>query len=157
MIYNCLRIKSISESDGKDMSSNAEYDNLVRQKDSAQSQYNACSSRIEECDYLLRRLRPAKEAIVDLKSAFKSNKKVDKKIYNDKHEWEGSTYDSFKSKMSYALETDEIYFDSIDSVLDALNNEITRVENERMKEYGLLGEIGSWINSLANKIENFFN
>lgn len=139
------------------MSSNAEYDNLVRQKDSAQSQYNDCSSRIEECDYLLRRLRPAKDAIVDLKAAFKSNKEVDNQIFKDKHAWEGSTYNSFQSRMSYALDTNDIYFSSIDHVLDSLNTEITRVENLRMKEYGILGEIGSWINSLANQIENFFN
>ena len=56
------------------MSNNAEYDSLVSQKSSAQSQYNACSLRIENCDYLLRRLRLAKESIVELKEAFKSNK-----------------------------------------------------------------------------------
>lgn len=140
------------------MSDNAEYDRLVSQKSSAQSQYNACSSRIETCDYLLRRLRPAKESIVELKEAFKNNKKVDENLYDEKHEWKGSTYNSFISKMSTLIEANDIYYiNSIDYVLDSLNDEITRIENQRMKDYGLLGKLGSWINSLSNEIENFFN
>lgn len=140
------------------MSDNAEYDRLVSQKSSAQSQYNACSSRIENCDYLLRRLRPAKESIVELKEAFKNNKKVDKNLYDEKHEWKGSTYDLFISKMSALIEANDIYYkNSVDYVLDSLNDEITRIENQRMKDYGLLGKLGSWINSLSNEIENFFN
>lgn len=140
------------------MSDNAEYDRLVSQKSSAQSQYNACSSRIENCDYLLRRLRPAKESIVELKEAFKNNKKADKNLYDEKHEWKGSTYDLFISKMSALIEANDIYYkNSVDYVLDSLNDEITRIENQRMKDYGLLGKLGSWINSLSNEIENFFN
>ncbi len=140
------------------MSDNAEYDKLVSQKRSAQSRYNSCQSRIDNCNYLLRRLRKAKESISDLKKSFKDNKKLDEKLRKEKCDWEGFTYDSFKSKMSTLIDTNDDYFKgSIDKVLDSLNNEITRIENKRMSEYGLLGELGSWINSLANKIENFFN
>ena len=140
------------------MSNNAEYDSLVRQKSSAQSQYNACSLRIENCDYLLRRLRLAKESIVELKEAFKSNKKLDKNLREERRDWKGSTNNSFSTKMSTLVDVNDSYYkDSIDHILDSLNNEITRIENQRMSEYGLLGRIGSWINSLANKIENFFN
>lgn len=140
------------------MSGNIEYDRLVSQKSNAQSQYDACSSRIENCDYLLRRLRKAKESIAELKESFKANKKLDKKLYEESPDWKGSTYASFSSKMSsLVIENDDYYKNSIDHVLDSLNNEITRMENQRMSEYGLLGRLGSWINSLANKIENFFN
>lgn len=140
------------------MSNNAEYDSLVNQKSRAQSQYNACSSRIENCDYLLRRLRPAKESIVELKEAFNNNKRVDKNLYEKDHDWKGSTYNSFNAKMLTLNNANDSYYkDSIDHILDSLNDEITRIENQRMSEYGLLGRLGSWINSLANKIENFFN
>lgn len=140
------------------MSNNAEYDSLISQKSSAQSQYNACSLRIENCDYLLRRLRLAKESIVELKEAFKSNKKLDKNLREERRDWKGSTNNSFSTKMSTLIDANDSYYkDSIDHILDSLNNEITRIENQRMSEYGLLGRIGSWINSLANKIENFFN
>ena len=140
------------------MSNNAEYDSLISQKSSAQSQYNACSLRIENCDYLLRRLRLTKESIVELKEAFKSNKKLDKNLREERRDWKGSTNNSFSTKMSTLIDVNDSYYkDSIDHILDSLNNEITRIENQRMSEYGLLGRIGSWINSLANKIENFFN
>lgn len=140
------------------MSNNAEYDNLISQKSSAQSQYNACSSRIEDCDYLLRRLRLAKESIVELKKDFRGNKELDKNLHEEKHDWKGSTYNSFSSKMSTLIDTNDSYYrDSIDHVLDSLNNEITQIENQRLGECGLLGKLGSLINSLANKIENFFN
>lgn len=140
------------------MSNNAEYDSLVSQKSSAQSQYNACSSRIENCDYLLGRLRPAKEAIVELKESFKNNKKLDENLLEEEREWKGSTCRMFGMWMTKLIEFNDAYYnDSIDHVLDSLNDEITRIENQRMSEYGLLGRLGSWINSLANKIENFFN
>lgn len=140
------------------MSDNAEYDSLVVQKTSAQSQYNACSLRIENYDYLLHRLRSAKESIVELKEAFKSNKKLDEILQEEKSDWKGSTYNSFSIKMSTLIDVNDSYYkDSIDYILDSLNNEITRIENQRMSEYGLLGRIGSVINNLANKIENFFN
>lgn len=140
------------------MSDNAEYDRLVGEKSNAQAQYDSCEDRIEDCDYLLRRLRSVKESIVELKGEFKNNKKLDKKLHEEDHDWKGSTYNSFSSKMTSLRETNETYYkDSIDHVLDSLNNEITRIENQRMSEYGLLGQLGSWINNLANKIENFFN
>ncbi len=140
------------------MSDNQEYNRLCRQKRNAQSNYNSCASRIENCDYLLGRLRKAKESISDLKDTFKTIKKSDKKSLDGKHEWKGSTYNALSGKVSSMNETNDSYYNnSIDYVLDSINNEITRIENERMSEYGLLGELGSWINSLANKIENFFN
>lgn len=140
------------------MSNNAEYDNLVREKSNAQSQYNTCSSRIENCDYLLRRLRPAKESISELKEAFKNNKKLDQNMSEENHDWKGSTYNTFNSKMNTLIDVNDRYYkNSIDYILDSLNDEITRIENLRMSEYGLLGKLGSWINSLENKIENFFN
>lgn len=140
------------------MSDNAEYDNLVAQKSNAQGSYNACQGRIDDCNYLLRRLKKAKESIADLKSDFKANKKLDKKMGDEKTTWQGSTYNNFATKMDVMSEVNEDYYKkSIDHILDSLNNEITRIENKRMEEYGLLGKLGSWINSLENKIENFFN
>lgn len=140
------------------MSDNAEYNQLVSEKTSAESQYSACEGRIEDCEYLLRRLRAAKRSITELKGEFKTNKKLDKKLHEESHDWKGSTYNSFSSKMETLREENENYYKhSIDHILDSLNNEITNVENRHMQEYGLLGQLGSWINSLANKIENFFN
>lgn len=140
------------------MADNAEYNKLVSQRNSARAQYNSCSSRINDCDELLRRLRKAKTAIKEQKETFKSIKKSDKNISKEKHDWEGSTYNSFKKKMGSLVDENEYYYkNSLDHVLDAINDEITRIENKKNDEKGLLGRLGSWINSLSNEIENFFN
>ena len=141
------------------MADNSEYiKKIKRQISQAKAKRNACKERIEECDYLLRRLKSAKQSIVELKSSFKSNKKLDERLKKEKREWKGETCDKFKSKMGKVEDANNTYYKhSIDHVLDSLNNEITRIENKRMKEYGLLGEIGSWINNLSNKIENLLN
>lgn len=135
-----------------------EYNDLVREKRTTQSQYNACESRIENCDYLLRRLRSVKEVITQEKRNFAAVITKDNRTVKEKYDFKGSNYDSFISKSSsMQLENTSYHKDSIDYVLDSLNNEITRIENQRLDEYGLLGKLGSALNSLANKIENFFN
>ena len=40
---------------------------------------------------------------------------------------------------------------------DELNNEITRLQNLRAEEWGILGKLYSVINDLGTKIANFFN
>lgn len=140
------------------MSSNEEYNSLVRQKSAKQAEYRAAQDRIEECDYLLGRLRRAKEVIQAQKKEFKNIKKRDEDLVEDKCDWTGSNYDRYRSKGGSMLAEDEFYLkNSLDTVLDNLNNEITRIENQKYNEYGLLGRLSSAINSLANKIENFFN
>lgn len=135
-----------------------EYNRLVRQRRNARSQYNACSDRIENYDYLIRRLKSAKERVAEQKRTFNTINKEDKKIYKEKYDWEGQKYNSFKIKGEVATDfNDDYYKNTLDYVLDSINNEITRLQNERMEEYGLLGQLGSKINSLGTKIENFFN
>ncbi len=139
----------------KDMN---QYNSLVRRRKTARAQYRACSDRIEEYNYLLSRLRRAKERVAEQKKTFKTVKKEDAKIYKEKYDWEGKNYNSFKVKGEVAVDMNEDYYkNTLDYVLDSLNNEITRIENKRMNDYGLLGRLGSTINSLGNKIENFFN
>ena len=139
----------------KDMN---EYNSLVRQRKNARSQYNACSDRIENYDYLIRRLKNAKERVAEQKRTFNTINKEDKKIYKAKYEWKGKNYDSFKIKGNVATDfNDDYYKDTLDYVLDSINNEITRIQNKRIEEYGLLGRLGAKINSLGTKIENFFN
>lgn len=72
--------------------------------------------------------------------------------------WRGQTFRDFQSRGStLTAENNTFYRASLDAALDAVNDEITRLENQKYNEYGLLGRLSSAINSLANKIENFFN
>lgn len=106
----------------------------------------------------LDRLYPVKRVLAGEKSDFKTIKKDTKKYIEDDYEWLGSAYTEFLSKGEELNdECENFYKEQLDRVLDELNNEITRLENEISNKFGLLGRLGSEINSLANKIENFFN
>ena len=136
----------------------AEYNRLVADKSRAQSDYQQCENRIEDCEYLLSRLYKAKGTISGLKSSFKVIKNIDKNTGKESYDWKGSNKSTFDSYMDTLNGVNDTYYKgSLDYVLDQLNNEITRLENKKMSEYGLLGKLGSLLNSLGNKIENFFN
>ena len=140
------------------MADQREYDSLVRQRADAEQQYRQHQRRMEEYEYRLNRLRPVYREVREQKRAFHTIKDEDQDIRKDRRSWEGQQYDRFKSKCaSMCDEDDRYYVRSLDYVLDALNDEITRIENLRLQEFGILGRLGSWINTLANKIENFFN
>ena len=140
------------------MPDNSEYNQLVKERNSKQSQYNACSSRISNYEGRIKRLKAQKTAVTELKDLYKIHKKITKDIHEEEHQWTGSTYNKYHSKMNNVETADDYYYrNSLDFVLDSINNEITRLENLKMQEYGLLGRLGSALNSLANKIENFFN
>lgn len=137
----------------------ATYNSLLAQKDEAQAQYNSCESRIEDYDYIIEKLKKAYQDIGTIKSEFINDvRNADSDIKDEKREWKGSNYDEFDEKMSSLDETEEGYAnDSIDFIMDSLNDEITRLKNKQLEEYGILGDIGAWLNNLGNKLDNLFN
>ena len=136
----------------------AEYNRLVNKKAAKQAEKQACQKRIDNYDYLLRRLRPARDTVSELKSTFRTIKKEDKEIAEGKYKWSGQQYSKFKQKGNNIKSEDTYYCDNtLDHVLDSLNNEITRIENEKLKEVRLIGDLAAAINSISNSIRNFFN
>ena len=136
----------------------SDIDSLRSQKWSAEQQYGACQERIRDCEKKLESLKPAKERIAAAKDAFRDIRRQEKRELNESTDWKGSTKQDFKNRISDILDENDLYYsDTLDTALDSINDEITRLENKVMEEYGLLGRLGSWINSLANEIENFFN
>lgn len=135
-----------------------EYENLKSQQRATRRKYTASRDRIEEYEYRIRRLKIVKETVEEQKSRFKALKKEDERIIEAKRSWEGETKKTFVDKGSSMIDENNYYYKySLDYVLDALNDEITRLENKKYAEYGVLGNLVSLLNSLANKIENFFN
>lgn len=140
------------------MSQNDEYNSLCRQRDNTRNAYKNSERKIEEYDYLLGRLRPVKNTVANLKDRYKDIKRVDEKLMDSKRTWTGQQYDNFLIRGQDVEGSNNYYYNYVlDHVLDELNNEITRIENLRMKEYGILGQLGAKLNSLINAIENFFN
>lgn len=140
------------------MSSDSEYQALLSRKEEKQREYRDCQKKIEEYDYLLKRLRPARDAVSQQKRTFRKIKNEDEKIIEKRYKWSGERYDQFRINGACIKTEDRYYCDNIlDHVLDSLNNEITRIENLKMSKYALLGQLGSAINSLSNSIRNYFN
>ena len=73
-------------------------------------------------------------------------------------EWTGDkstkTANEFNSTIVPGYDT---YVDRIDEILDAVCDEITRLENENMQLNGDILHLGSLINSLVNTIEKLCN
>lgn len=141
------------------MENNSEYENLLSQKYSAESRYNATQNRIEDYEYRIKRLKAARDIVADQKTDFRNVKRSDKGIIDAKQSgWRGQTYQDYCAKGNeMTLENDRYCQNTLDAALDALNNEITLLQNEKLHEYGILGDLASWINSLINKIDNFLN
>lgn len=140
------------------MAQNDEYDSLCRQRDNTQREYNRSEDRIENYEYLLGRLRPVKNTVAGLKDRYREIKRADEKLMDAKRQWTGQQCSDFLVKGADVEGCNNYYYNYVlDHVLDELNNEITRIENLRLEEYGLLGRLGAKLNSLGNAIENFFN
>ena len=141
------------------MSDNAEYDQLVSEHEYRKAEYVACENRIDECNYLLERLRAARDDVSALKDRFRDEvRSKDKKLKKEDFQWTGKKFNSYETKMVDLVDINEKYYDdTLDFVLDSLNTEITNVKNRRNDEYGILGWIGDRINNLGNMIVNFFN
>ena len=136
-----------------------EYAGLEQQQKNTQKKINSCEDRIETLDDKIARLKKIKEEIADLKKNFRDDVyKEDKSERRAKVNTQGDEYTDLVNELQDMENADDAYYDNtLDGVHDSINNEITRLENKRSEEYGILGDLYSWFNSLGNKIENFFN
>ena len=140
------------------MSTTTDYNSLRTQRNNKQLEYDQTKRRIARYEERLERLKPVKREISELKDVFSLRVKLQDHYNINSRSWKGTKYDRL---LDFADQIDEenrtYFFDSMDYVLDALNSEITRLENLCLKEYGLLGKLLSAINSLTTMIENEFN
>lgn len=134
-----------------------QYNNLNNQKSSTESQISSVQNENRLLNEQIDRLYQVKEIIKTEKGEFDDIKKSVEQIIDEGYEWKGDTYDKFKSNGSYLKEDNNSYYNSIDDVLDAVNDKITELENRIYSNEGLLGQLQSWWNSLCNSIENLFN
>lgn len=134
------------------------YAYLIGLRDKAAEDIRNCKKRMERCEDRLSRLRPVKDALREKKAQFRSIQTQDTNTIQEGHIWQGETHERFLSKGNHLLAEDASFLDAgLDCALDEINNEITRQENKYLHEYGLLGDLVSLFNSLANQVENYFN
>ncbi len=121
-------------------------------------EYDDCRERISDCRKKLERLKPAKKRISELKSDFRTIQTREKNYLNRSRDWTGQTEREFRRLAQDVVDENKSYLsNSLDYALDAINDEITRLQNKIMEENGLLGKLGALINSLRNEIEKLLN
>ena len=71
--------------------------------------------------------------------------------------WCGSNRESFDGEVIKALEECNAFKKDVDNIQDALNDEITRLENERYEHEGIIGQLKMVLNDLGNWLTNLLN
>ena len=139
------------------MSENNEYNQWVSEKSYAEDQVSSVRSQQTEVRAKIERLRTAKKILDNCYDSFEDVKKSVSKELNNNYQWKGTKYDEFV-EMGNGLEYSNFaYLDSIDKARDEINLKIAELENESFKMAGIIGDLLAWINTLAAKIENYFN
>lgn len=139
------------------MSSNSDYDSLVRQKNGVQGDINSCEDTIAALSRKIEKLKLAKSFLNTAENDLKKVKKTSQKKVEAKYSWMGSNYQSFSSLGSASINANDTYWSNVDFARDAICDELTRLENERNRQYGILGSLVSLFNSLGNEIEKLVN
>ncbi|WP_050541558.1 YwqH-like family protein [Streptococcus sp. oral taxon 058] len=120
------------------------------------SSISSDQSRITSIDEKLERLRTAKKSVGE----------IQKKVHNIKYpimhrniqlDWQGKQKDDF-TKQWETFSSDYTSFQTeMNTFYDAICDEITRLENQKNEENGIIGWCQSQINSLGNFIEKLLH
>ena len=117
---------------------------------------SSAQSRITTIDEKLERLRTAKKSVGEIQ------KKVHDIRYPINHrniqpDWQGKQKDAF-TKQWETFSSDYTSFQTeMDTFYDAICDEITRLENQKNEENGIIGWCQSQINNLGNFIEKLLH
>ena len=117
---------------------------------------SSAQSRITSIDEKLERLRTAKKSVGEIqKKVHDTKKKIIRKNYQPT--WQGKQKDDF-TKQWETFSSDYTSFQTeMNTFYDAICDEITRLENQKIEENGLIGCLQSLKNSLENSIEKLLH
>lgn len=139
------------------MYDNASYEQLVCEKETAERNKAEAENTKRAIENKIDRLNTVKSTLAGLYESYSGINTSVKKVVDQDYEWKGSNYDSFSNNGSLLVSASKQYYKNIDEARDSINSEITRLENEIHKQILLIGSLVALINTLASKIENFFN
>lgn len=138
----------------------SKYYGLCDDRDSLEAQSDAYQNHINTLTANLEVLKASRDTVQSVKDNVREIKNSIYWIPEDKITgWTGTNFEAVRvmSQETDFVTSYQSYIDRIDEVLDSLNNEVTRVQNEIWEQEGLWGDIKSALNSLYNSIRNFFN
>ena len=117
---------------------------------------SSAQSRITSIDEKLERLRTAKKSVGEIqKKVHDTKKKIIRKNYQPT--WQGKQKDDF-TKQWESFSSDYTSFQTeMNTFYDAICDEITRLENQKNEENGIIGWCQSQMNNLGNIIEKLLH
>ncbi len=133
-----------------------EYQGLKNQKYSLSQRIENLVKEKQNIIEKKRRLETVYKTIDELKDQAKVTKKTDKKV-NNKKEWKGQNYSKFDQAREEMVGKDKKYIDVVDDIMDDINIEIAKLENDFNGQSTLIGKLSGQLNILNTKIQNFFN
>ena len=131
-------------------------DSLQRQVNAHYASISSAQSRITTIDEKLERLRTAKKSVGEIqKKVYYTKKKIIRKNYQPT--WQGKQKDAF-AKHWETFSTEYTNFQTeMNTFYDAICDEITRLENQKNEENGIIGWCQSQMNNLGNIIEKLLH
>ena len=131
-------------------------DSLQRQVNAHSASISSAQSRITTIDEQLERLRTAKKSVGEIqKKVYYTKKKIIRKNYQPT--WQGKQKDAF-TKQWETFSSDYTSFQTeMNTFYDAICDEITRLENQKNEENGIIGWCQSQMNNLGNIIEKLLH
>ena len=120
------------------------------------SSISSAQSRITTIDAQLERLRTAKKSVGEIQKKVHDTKR--KIIFkNLQPDWQGKQKDAF-TKQWETFSSDYTSFQTeMNTFYDAICDEITRLENQKNEENGIIGWCQSQMNNLGNIIEKLLH
>ena len=117
---------------------------------------SSAQSRITTIDEQLERLRTAKKSVGEIqKKVHDTKKKIIRKNYQPT--WKGKQKDAF-TKQWETFSSDYTSFQTeMDTFYDAICDEITRLENQKIEENAIIRWCRSQMNNLGNVIEKLLH
>lgn len=139
-----------------------EYQSLCNEKSSKEAQASTVQSEINNLDDQIDAMQAAYDKIDEAKESIKDIRKYLRNLPDDYDDsWKGQFADGiYKDCKKDGIRIDFYYtryIEVIDEIQDALNLKLTELENERLRQETILGDLWAAINSLATRIQNWFN
>lgn len=117
-----------------------------------------CRNKKTTVDEKIAALKEARKEVAGIKKDISRQNATSEYIFGFLEGWKGSNYDEYKEQVHDGLKEEyKQYHDGVDDVLDAINDEITRLKNESYDLDDYLSWLKSKANILFNEIRNAMN
>lgn len=134
-----------------------DFNNLVWQRNNTRSSYYARRQEIDTLNGKIDRLKVAKDAIDGYKNEFKKNQKKDRETLDKKIQWKGDNYNKYCSIGEKMKESNNAYYNKIDSIINEINKEIRNIRSQINSKQSWADRLWTQLQSIQRQINSFYN